>query len=138
MPAPAPPAFARRAPPLVPTGGNALMSPLDPRGRRRRLGRPARTFLLERPEDRAVPMVGYGRTGTGADGNHVDEVQRVQIGKPAAGGTFTLTFDGQTTAPLAQGAGAADVQAALDAIASVEVSDKGLPAGTWDVRFVGA
>ncbi|MFO0845934.1 MAG: calcium-binding protein [Gemmataceae bacterium] len=87
-----------------------------------------------------VTMVGYGRTGTGVDGNHLDEVQRVTAnGQP--GGTFRLTFQGQTTAPLDAGATAAQVQAALGALAgigtnNVEVSDRGLPAGTWDVRFV--
>jgi hypothetical protein len=83
-----------------------------------------------------VTMVGYGRTGTGADGNHVDEVQRV-----SASGSFRLTFAGQTTAPLAANATAAQVQAALGALpgvgaGNVEVSDRGLPAGTWDVRFL--
>lgn len=89
-----------------------------------------------------VTMVGYGRTGTGADGNHLDEVQRVTAaGQPGGSGTFRLTFQGQTTTPLAFNATAAQVQAALGALGgvganNVEVSDRGLPPGTWDVRFV--
>ena len=41
----------------------------------------------------------------------------------ATGGTFTLTFDGQTTAPIAYDATAAPVQAALEALGNVEPGD---------------
>jgi type 1 glutamine amidotransferase/PKD repeat protein/glucose/arabinose dehydrogenase len=41
----------------------------------------------------------------------------------ATGGTFTITFDGQTTAPIAYDANAAAVQAALEALSNVEAGD---------------
>jgi hypothetical protein len=103
-------------------------------------------FYTGELQGEAFTMAGYGRTGTGADGNHVDEVQRVRLGGTEVEGTFKLTFKGQTTAALAANATAAQVQEALAALTSVgsdaggkpnvEVSDRGLPAGTWDVRFV--
>ncbi|MBS1869462.1 MAG: hypothetical protein JSS99_07335 [Actinobacteria bacterium] len=46
-----------------------------------------------------------------------DEVQRLTVS--ASGGTFTLSFDGQTTAPLSASASAAQVAAALDALSSI-------------------
>ena len=45
-------------------------------------------------------------------------VKVVQI-RNATGGTFTLSFNGTPTAPLAFGASAADVQAALNGLATV-------------------
>jgi hypothetical protein len=91
-------------------------------------------------------IVGYGETGTGATGEQSDEVQRVSIGSPVGGGTFTLTFNGQTTAAIAQNANSQAVAAALRALANISqdgagvanvvVSNAGLAANTWDVRFV--
>ena len=37
----------------------------------------------------------------------------------ATGGTFTLTFNGQTTAPLAFNATAAQIEAALEALSNI-------------------
>lgn len=54
-------------------------------------------------------------------------------------GTFTLTFDGQTTASIAATAAAATVQAALEALSSIgsgNVTVTGA-AGAWVVEFVG-
>ena len=51
-----------------------------------------------------------------------DETQTVRVNN-ATGGTFTLTFDGQTTAPIAYNAAAADVQAAVDGLSNVEPGD---------------
>ena len=61
----------------------------------------------------------------------------------ASGGTFTLTFQGQTTAPLAYNATAAQVQAALEALADVGAGDvvaSGGPVSTANVsvNFRGA
>jgi PKD repeat protein len=47
-----------------------------------------------------------------------DEQQTVRVAN-ATGGTFTLTFNGQTTAPLAFNATAAQVDAALEALSTV-------------------
>ena len=50
------------------------------------------------------------------------EVQSV-IATGATAGTFTLTFSGQTTAPIDFDAVAADVKTALDALSNLEVGD---------------
>ena len=57
-------------------------------------------------------VVGYGETGTGATGQQSNEVQRVSISDPS-GGTFTLTFDGETTAAIMENASAAEVADAM-------------------------
>ena len=51
-----------------------------------------------------------------------NETQTVRVTN-ATGGTFTLTFDGQTTAPIAFNATAAAVQAALEALSNIEPGD---------------
>jgi PKD repeat protein/type 1 glutamine amidotransferase len=51
-----------------------------------------------------------------------NETQTVRVTN-ATGGTFTLTFDGQTTAPIAFNATAATIQAALEALSNVEPGD---------------
>ncbi len=48
-----------------------------------------------------------------------DEVQTITITGTPTGGTFTLTFGGQTTAPIAYNASAATVQAALELLTSI-------------------
>lgn len=53
----------------------------------------------------------------------LSEVQTVTIGGGATGGTFTISFDGQTTAAIAFAASAATVQAALEAISNVDPGD---------------
>lgn len=49
----------------------------------------------------------------------VSEVQTISISGTPTGGTFTLTFQGQTTSPIAFNATAATVVAALQALANV-------------------
>ncbi len=71
-----------------------------------------------------------------------NETQTVRV-TGASGGTFTLTFDGQTTAPLAFNATAAQVQAALEALSNVgagDVAATGGPVNTSNVsvNFRGA
>ena len=51
-----------------------------------------------------------------------NETQTVRVTN-ATGGTFTLTFDGQTTAPIAFNATAAAIQAALEALSNIEPGD---------------
>ena len=57
----------------------------------------------------------------------------------AVGGTFTLTFGGQTTAPIAYAAWAADVKAAIKALNLANVSDVVVnrAGDTFTVGFVG-
>ena len=50
----------------------------------------------------------------------VNEVQTVTITGSPTGGTYTLTFKGKTTAPIAYNATAAVVQAALEGLASIQ------------------
>ena len=54
----------------------------------------------------------------------------------AAGGTFTLTFKGDTTAPIPYNASAEAVRAALTSAGAPEVAVEGLPAGPYTVWFV--
>jgi hypothetical protein len=46
--------------------------------------------------------------------------QVVYVGSAVAGGTFTLTYEGQTTAPIAYNATAAQLEAALEALSNVD------------------
>lgn len=88
---------------------------------------------------------------TDVGGNRVTGVPRVQIraneiqqltitGSPT-GGTFTISFDGQTTAAIAYNASAADVQAALEALSNigtgnVNCTGGALPGTAVDIEFV--
>ena len=67
----------------------------------------------------------------------IDEVQ--QVSNNATGGTFTLTFSGQTTAAMAYNAAAATVESALEAltnITAVTVTGSGTGADPWVVTFM--
>ncbi len=68
--------------------------------------------------------------------------QTITIGGAPTGGTFTLTFDGQRTVPIAFDApaqgGPGSVENALKALASApEVGVNGLAGGPYTVRFYG-
>ena len=65
-----------------------------------------------------------------------DEQQIVRLTN-ATGGTYTLTFNGQTTAPLAFNATGADVDAALEALSNIEANEiqtSGGPANTANLN----
>lgn len=71
-----------------------------------------------------------------------NEVQTVSIGGSVAptGGTFTLTYSGQTTAGIAFNANAAAVQAALEALSNIGVGEAIVtggpgPSTAWVVEF---
>lgn len=66
-------------------------------------------------------MATFSMAGTPTQG--VNEVQRLTPGGTISGGTFTITFEGQTTAAIAWNATAAVVQAALEALSNVNVGD---------------
>ncbi len=69
----------------------------------------------------------------------IDEVQHVAFSGLPASGTWTLTFDGQTTSALAFDADAAAVQAALRALSNLSaVTVAGDYAAGFDVTFAGA
>lgn len=70
--------------------------------------------------------------------NGTNEVQTVTIS--ATGGTFTLTFSGQTTSAIAWNASAATVQTALQALSSIgsgNATVTGSAGGPYTVTFVG-
>lgn len=74
-----------------------------------------------------------GLTGTGTS-----EVQTVTVSN-ATGGTYTLTYDGQTTAAIAFDADGAAVQAALNALSNLDgVTVAGAAGGPWTVTFPAA
>lgn len=66
-------------------------------------------------------------------GTGVNEVQTVTIPTTATGGTYTLTYSGQTTGAIAYNANAATVQTALLALSNLDTGDvvvSGGPGGT--------
>jgi len=69
-----------------------------------------------------------------------DAVQDVTLTGSPTGGTFTLSFGGDTTSAIAYNASAATVQstlAALTSIGSGNVAVIAAPGGGWEVRFTG-
>jgi RHS repeat-associated protein len=73
-------------------------------------------------------------------GYRADEVQEAAVTGGPTGGSFTLSFGSETTAPIAFDAPAADVQFALEALAAIGVGNVrvvGPAGGPWVVRFVG-
>jgi hypothetical protein len=86
-------------------------------------------------------------TATGLYGPYAgqtNEVQTVTITGSPTGGTFTLTYAGQTTAPIAYNASAATVQAALAALSNIgdtdttaDVAVSGSAGGPYAVTFKG-
>lgn len=70
-----------------------------------------------------------------------NEKQTATIGGSPTGGTFTLTFSGQTTGTIAYNASAATVEAALEALSTIgqgNVQVTGSAGGPYTVEFVGA
>jgi hypothetical protein len=70
----------------------------------------------------------------------VAEVQTVTVTGAPTGGTFTLTYEGQTTGGIAFNAAATAVQTALEALAAVEPGDitvTGAAGGPYTLTFGG-
>jgi hypothetical protein len=70
-----------------------------------------------------------------------NETQTVTVSGAPTGGSFTLTFDGQTTTGIAFNAAPAAVQAALEALSNIAPGDVGVvgtASGPWTVTFKGA
>lgn len=57
------------------------------------------------------------------DGYPSNEIQTLSAGTSPTGGTFTLTYDGQTTANLNHNATSADIQTALENLSNVNAGD---------------
>ena len=86
----------------------------------------------------AAPTIAVTTPGVAA----VDEVQEFDLGAASAG-TFTITYDGQTTGAVAYDAVAATVQTALEALSNVAPGDivcggGALPATPVTLTFGGA
>lgn len=94
------------------------------------------------------PNGAYGEQDAITCNTPVGEAQTVDIeGTAPTGGTFTLTFQGQTTAPIAYNASAANVKTALDALSNLETGDTAVTGGalpgtavvvTFQGRYAGA
>jgi hypothetical protein len=88
------------------------------------------------------PNGGFGESLTVTCNTAANEVQTLTITGTPTGGTFTLTFQGQTTAPIAYNASAATVASALVALSNVntgEVTGGGgaLPGAAVTLTFSG-
>ncbi len=92
-----------------------------------------------------TPNYNFAEVGTiqdGAGANTGNNVQFVSTGG-ATGGTFTLTYNGQTTNPIAAGATPAQVQSALAALTFIGTGNVAVSAGpagtsgTYTVVFQG-
>src|SRR3954447_12725391 len=84
-----------------------------------------------------TPAAGIRANGFGPfEDELTDEQQTLRITN-ATGGTFTLTFNGQTTAPIAYNATGADIDAALEALSNVganQIQTSGGPVNTATVN----
>lgn len=80
------------------------------------------------------PILNHGAPVAGTS-----EVETITISGIPTGGTFSLSFDGFVTAPLAYNASAAQVQTALQALASLgtDVTVAGAAGGPYTVTFSG-
>lgn len=82
-------------------------------------------------------LVDGGKTGFTTK---VNEVQVITITGGPTGGTFTLTYGGQTTAAIPYNAAAGAVQAALEALSNIapgDVTVTGAAGGPYTITFTG-
>ncbi len=73
--------------------------------------------LSQSAQDSKIKVDGFPPTTA------VAEVQHLSFTEKATAGTFTLTYDGQTTAAINYNADVADIQAALEALPNVSAGD---------------
>lgn len=84
----------------------------------------------------ATVVADAGYPGTGPIEAGTSEVQTVTITGAPTGGTFTLTYAGETTAAVAFDAAAATLQGALNALPNLDgVGVTGVAGGPWTVTF---
>lgn len=81
--------------------------------------------LIRKARDGSVFLADYSATGitTLTSGTPTNEVQTVTITGTPTGGTFTLTFNSQTTAAITYNAAASAVQTALIALSNIASGD---------------
>jgi len=69
----------------------------------------------------------------------VDEIQTLTMDSGASGGTFTITYSGQTTSALAYNVSAAAMETALELLSNIDaVGVTGAAGGPWTVTFGGS
>lgn len=84
----------------------------------------ASAYQPDRKMKSGIPLGKLTASGLYAPYNAVsNEVQTVTVTGAPTGGTFTLTWSGQTTAAIAYNATAATVQAALEALSNIAPGD---------------
>src|ERR1700742_4508233 len=84
-----------------------------------------------------TPAAGIHANGYGPFEDELTDEQQTARLTNATGGTFTLTFDGQTTAPLPFNATAAQVDTALEALSNVganNIQTSGGPVNTANLN----
>ena len=84
-----------------------------------------------------TPAAGINGGGYGPFNDQLTDEQQVLRLTGATGGTYTLTWEGQTTAPIAFNATANDVDAALEALSNIaadEIQTSGGPANTANLN----
>lgn len=89
----------------------------------------------------ATHSISVTTTPAGPAGSGTNEQQVITLTGVPTGGTFTLTFSGQTTSAIAYNASAATVDAALEALSNIGAGDvavTGSAGGPWTVEFTGA
>lgn len=86
-----------------------------------------------------VPAIAIATTTPGDDSPTVNEIQTVTITN-ADGGTFTLTYSGQTTSAIPYGSTALVVIAALEALSNIGVGDVAIvkASDVYTITFQGA
>ncbi len=99
--------------------------------------------LIRKARDGSVFIGPYSADGITSltTGSPTNEVQTVTITGTPTGGSFTLTFQGQTTATIAHNAAASVVETALENLASLDAADvavTGSAGGPYTVTFGGA
>ncbi|NIP26141.1 MAG: flagellar filament capping protein FliD [Phycisphaerae bacterium] len=78
---------------------------------------PSDFTMSQAAQDSKIKVDGFPSTAP------VAEVQHLNFNSKANSGTWTLTYDGQTTAAIAHNATVAEVQAALEALSNVSAGD---------------
>jgi hypothetical protein len=108
------------------------------------VGKRCHTSILVRVPICASGAIGARQTiNCNTPSTQVNEVQSISATGTVSGGTYTLTFDGQTTGTIAWNASAATVKTALDALSNLAPADTvvaggALPSTPVTVTFQGA
>jgi hypothetical protein len=95
------------------------------------------TFAVHTFSGEAIQVIG----SVGLDTEPIDTIQEVRLEGAPSGGTFTLSFAGQTTTALSVDAREVDVRHALEALSSIgkgNVTVSGNAGGPYRVEFIGA